>query len=367
MPSRASDEEENVDGQEENTPAPVDTEDDSPETPERASDAAEESAGGKEVTTEEEAPAEQPEFVSIRDVAKQRAQFDPATWADDETAAAEIVDGYKRYREIEPDYELYRRMKPQFDAFLAGGLTPQKQESQPEQPKWYTPPEFHESWLNDVELDEKGNLRPKEGRQVSPDRLAKVANYIQWRREVNERFLSNPQAAIQEMVAGQVEETARKLASEQVQEVRLQHEAQQFVDRHSQWLFRHNEQGERISDPITRKPVLTPEGQLFSQYFAQAEQMGLRTMADMQNYALAMLERHLLRQQTAQGVQGKPPATGKQAVKEALQKASRSPKRAASQANAREPGKMAQNPKADLGTQLLAAFKEAGIGDDDLD
>ena len=340
-----------------------------PESQPRASESTskEDEADGKEIPTAEETQEEQPEFVSIRDVAKKQAGFDPATWADDEAAANEIVNGYKQFREIEPDYELYRRMSPQFNAWLQQQQAPPPAQTQAEKKKWYQAPEFDQSWLNDLELDENQNLRPKAGRQVSPDRLNAVANYIQWRREVQEKLASNPQEAIKEIVSGHIEEAARKIAAEQVSELRHQNEAQQFVDRHASWLFRHNEHGQRVNDPISRKPVLTQEGQLFSQYFAQAEQLGLKTMSDMQDYALGMLERDILRSRHGQAAGQPAVPTGKKAVKEALTTASRSPKRAASQANPNEPGKMGQNQKADLGTQLLSALKEAGIKDDDLD
>jgi len=295
-------------------------------------------------------------------------------WKDDETAANEIVDGYRQFRQIEPDYELYRRLSPQFQAWLQSQGQPQPQ-PQPtaEAPKWYSPPEFKDEWLQDLEFDEKGNIRPKEGRHISPDRINKVANYIQWRRDFRERFERNPQEAVRELVAGQFAEEARKATTEQIETLRLQNEAQKFVDSHASWLFRHNEQGHAVMDPVTRNRVLTPEGQMFAHYFNEAESRGLKSMSDLTDYALNMTKLHMLQakyqaeQQGNAGAKGKPAAVGKRAVAEALQRASKEPKRAASQANPKEPGRMAQNPKADLQTQLMAAFKDSGITDDQLD
>ena len=325
--------------------------------------------GDETPVVKEETTTDQPEWVSIRDIARQRGQFDPATWSDDEAAANEIVDGYRRYREIEPDFELYRRMQPQFQAWLAGQQSPNQPPAPAPQeaPKWYVPPEFNQAWLNDLELDDNGNIRAKKGTQVSPDRINKVANYIQWTKEAQRRFFENPQAAISEIVESQIEERSSRIASEQVAELRAHHEAQSFVNQHANWLFRTNEKGQRVKDPISGRDVLTPEGQLFGQYFEQAERRGLKSMADMTDYALAMLERHLLRSHYDGQNPAKEPVKGKTAVKEALSKASRSPKRAASQANPREPGKSGQNPKASLAQQLMADLQEAGIGADDID
>lgn len=326
-----------------------------------------------ETPTEKPAAAEEPEWTSIRDIAKARAGFDPATWQDDETAATEIVDGYRRFRELEPDYELYRRLNPQFQAWLQSQGQPAPAQNPSQQPKWYQPPEFQESWIQDLELDEKGNVRPKEGRQVSPDRINKVTNYLQWIRETRSRFERDPQAAINEMVADKVQEIVEQRVTEKVEHLRLQQQAQSFADKHAEWLFRHNEQtGQRVVDPITRKPVLTEEGQLFAHYFSQGESRGLKTMDDLTDYALAMVERHLLRNRFSgegapagkQQQKAKPPTTD---VTDALKRASKSPKRNASGANPNEIDRQAQNPKADLRSQMLAAFKENGITDKDID
>ncbi len=333
-------------------------------------DGEEEAPAGQ--STEKPQPPEQPEWHSIRDVAKQRAGYDPALWKDDEHAASEIVDGYRKFREIEPDYTLYQRLSPQFQAWLQNQGQPAPQQAQPEQPKWYKPPEFQEAWIQDLELDEKGNVRPKEGRQVSPDRLNKVTNYLQWIRETRSRFERDPQSAINEMVTDRVQEIVESKVNERVETLRLQQQAQSFADKHAQWLFRHDGGGNRVFDPHTNKPVLTDEGRMFAHYFSQGESRGLKTMDDLTDYALAMTERHLLRNRYSgdetEGEKKKAPAKQPTTdVTDALKRAGKSPKRSASTANPNEIDRQAQNPKADLASQLRAAFKENGITDKDLD
>ena len=342
------------------TPAPVE-----PNEPAEQAGQAAEPAGG-EGAAPAVSDADEPEFVSIRDVAKERG-FDPATWDDDEAAANQLADDALAYRRMQadPNYELFQRMGPQFQAWLQNPAAQAPAASPPSKPesKWYTPPEFDQRWLADLEVDEQGNLKPKAGRTVSPERIGKVAQYIQWREEVQRKFLDNPQAAVEEMVAGQVAETARKLATEQMQDLSLRQQAGSFVERNAQWLFRHNDAGQRLVDPITRQPVLTREGQLFRHYLDEASKLGITELGALQDYALRMVERELMHQQLTSG--SKAPAEPAP-VKQAIERASKSPKRSAARAQVNTPNRTGPSPKAALGEQLLTALREAGIKDDDI-
>ncbi len=72
--------------------------------------------------------------------------------------------------------------------------------------------------------------------------------------------------------------------------------AQDFIQKHSNWLFQHDSQGNVLCDRATGKRLLTPYGQRFLDYLNEAERIGIKGLDEQANYALRMVRSEYLGQ-----------------------------------------------------------------------
>jgi hypothetical protein len=98
----------------------------------------------------------------------------------------------------------------------------------------------------------------------------------------NERFRSDPHTAQPQTVSAAEPPADANAESEKKY-------ASQFMKQHSSWLYEHDSNGNIIRYPRTGGFLLTPNGNLFVKYLAEAEAKGIRKCEDKANYALRKL------------------------------------------------------------------------------
>jgi hypothetical protein len=236
---------------------------------------------------------------SVYDAFKSLPEF---RGADDATIAQTLyqsMHGYRnaqhqlrQYQEVLPDY---LRNQRQFEEWRRAQAQAQ-QPRQPEQPKWWNPPEVKDTWKQFIIRD------PETGREIiAPDAPldAQMAlkEYQAYTANFARKFVTDPENTLKPFIEQVAMQKAQELVEKQLGQYTAQNYVQTLEQQNSDWLYDQNGQ-------------VTPEGQAIQQYIAQAAQFGINDPQARWQFATGMLERDLLnmRYQQMQQTMAQPPA-----------------------------------------------------------
>lgn len=247
--------------------------------------------------------------------------------------------------------------------------TQQPQEpEEPKGPKWQ-PPEFDESWMNLIEMDEAtGRFRPVSN-YVDPSIAEKANNYVKWRREQENKFWEDPYGFINPALESTKEELQQYVA-EAIQQAFQGRDSQTKVERYLSERERdfYEYDGET---PVIENGYhkLTKKGELFEKYYSEAQSLGIadeyKAMQYAEKLANASLPKEPQEPPSEQQKQPQPPAATNEQQKEtflqkAVKQSQHTPNRNASIASAAE-ASIAQNPDESFAEMVLREAKEQGI------
>ena len=167
-------------------------------------------------------------------------------------------------------------------------------------------PEFNPEWMKIVQFD------PNTGKAVvplgyDPSIGPKVDQYVAWRKDAFEKFLQDPISMLKDGLMPLIQQEAQKLAGQAVGGFSDQQFATQYVNSQP-WMFQQDAQGNRVFDPVTGQPLLTPGGLRFRNYVEVATRQGIAGVREQAMWATAMVERDALiwQLQQAQAGQAQP-------------------------------------------------------------
>lgn len=225
---------------------------------------------------------------------------------DDQAALQHLAATYRQaqqHQQLAPYAQLYLQHADKFNAWMAQEKAA-TEKAQAEKAAWWKAPEFNREWLNMVERDDQGNVRVKPG--YPPDVAQKLLNALDHQKNFLNDFSFDP---ISKIKPG-IEQIAREMAEQIVQQHLSGYQdhvfANNFIQQNSQWLHQRDQTGNVVMDQATRRPMLTPEGQRFSEYLGQAQQIGIQDVRAQEQYALGLTQRDAaLAKLNQQGLQQK--------------------------------------------------------------
>ncbi len=215
----------------------------------------------------------------------------------------------QQYQQLIPYAQEYLTHRDAFDQWrqYQGQAQPQMQQPQapqapqPEQHKWWNPPELRDSDRRYLVKDQNG--RDSIAEDAPLHARERLMDYMQYRADFAQKFLSDPQAALGPMVEQVAAERAREIVQEQIREVSEASYVSTLEQQNSDWLY------EQDGKTPTR------EGLMIQKYIGQAAQAGYGTPQERWQFACDMVERDLLREvvEQRQAAAARPAAFAQQA------------------------------------------------------
>lgn len=192
----------------------------------------------------------------------------------------------QQYQQLIPYAQEYLSHREQFEKWRSQQDRPAPQQAapapmQPEQHKWWNPPELRESYKRYLVKDESG--REVIDPNAPLDAKHALYEYQKYKADFAQKFLSDPQAAIGPMVEQVATERARQIVEQQLREASEQGYVQNLDQQNRDWLY--NQDG-----------TPTREGLMVQKYIQQAAERGFTTPQSRWEYACDMVERDLLRE-----------------------------------------------------------------------
>lgn len=295
-----------------------------------------------------------------------RTAFESAGFGDlpeqfDASAAAQRLQELRnRQMAAEQSYtDMARRMA----AFEQAQRRQPQAEQKPADPWWkksWNPPDVSESLIN--QWVEDGAFKPDTPLEVRQ----KIVDYLQYRKDWNSKFSSNPIQTIYDGIKDQILNDVRSVSQEAVGGYEMQQWAQGTIHQISNWAFALNPDGSVALD-ASNKPVRTPDGQRYAGYLVQAYNAGVQDPRAQHQYALSLMDRDYYAAMAAgkQGASTSPDvAAANDAAKQQAQRRrnGHSPNRSGTLAAAfNTPDPVSQNPSQAIGEMLETAFAEAGL------
>lgn len=251
------------------------------------------------------------QWTGVRDYLKS-AGIAADSFDDDEAAIKHVVDRARQYEQIAPQYQ---QVAQHWTAFQKWQAEQQQQKAPPqpapEQKKYWEPlPELDQAWLQMVARDPGTGqivVKPEYRGAVAPDLPQKVQAYLQAKQDRESKLLNDPYAAIRpafEQDFAAVRQEIEALRREKAQE-QSNHFVQGYLQSNAQWLFQTNEQGQRLAN-VDGTPALTPTGNAFRSYLAEAAQMQMPEQAAIKYAEMATRDWMAQQPQPAQQAQAKP-------------------------------------------------------------
>jgi len=194
----------------------------------------------------------------------------------------------QQYQQLIPYAQEYLTHQEPFQRWLQEQQSPPAQQPQPQQAqqpedhKWWNPPELRDSDRRYLVKDQNGRETIAEDAPISS--RERLMDYMQYRADFAAKFLSDPQAAIGPMVEQVATERARQIVEEQMREASEAGYVASIEQENRDWLY----------EADGRTP--TREGLMVQKYINQASQAGLGTPTERWQYACDMVERDLLRE-----------------------------------------------------------------------
>lgn len=297
-------------------------------------------------------------------------------------ALAKTWQEHQQLQRLAPAAQAYVQDRDQYTAWKRA-QEEEARKKQAEQPKpwwnqYWNPPEYNPAWQTMVRQDENGNLVPVPGAPIGV--VEKVQQYQAYRREMADKLMSNPFQFFEEPVKHLATQVAQEMVQKNLQQYRDQMSAREFVNRESQWLYEHDQNGQRrfqsVVNPQTgsleQQPVLSPLGQKLRDYVTEEarrqqsrgyydlEEQQRNAMTRVQlDYALQQLEAKNNPQAPAPTV-ATPPPNPREATNAAFLKNQGPAARPATPPSVAPP----TQPRRDLTELLRERFKQNGITDD---
>lgn len=209
-----------------------------------------------------------------------------------------------QYQRLVPYAEYGQRYSQNAEAFERWQAEQSKAQAapapQPEQPKWWNPPQIDESIKQYIVRDQNGREIIDPNAPV--DAQQKLRAFQDYTAQFARKFVTNPEETLKPFV----ENEAKRIAQEIVQEQFKQQQAQSFVQSleqtHGDWLY-------------DAPGIPSREGQALQAYIAEGQQLGITDPQKLWQYASGQLRADLQAiryQQLAQGqmqpMQAAPPA-----------------------------------------------------------
>ena len=143
-------------------------------------------------------------------------------------------------------------------------------------PYWDKPPEW-DPQLENFLTEKNGvvQVRPEYVAVVDPSLPRRYMEFQDWRKRAVNKLLVDPAETIWPGVAEKAREIAREEIRQQQNEFEQRQFAQAFAADNDPWLYAHDAQGRRLSDPVTGRHVFSREGQVFGGLLQQAAMQGL--------------------------------------------------------------------------------------------
>lgn len=232
---------------------------------------------------------EQPEVSqqgSVWDAFKTLPDFQEA---DDRQIAERLYQALQREQQAERALQEYRQVMPMVREYLphrdefqkwrqaAFEQKPVQQEvvEQPEQPKWWNPPEVRESYRQYLIRDEQGREVISEDAPL--DAKHSLYEYMKYKADFAQNFLADPQKALGPMVEQIAQQKAQEIVQGQFREQGEQQYVESLEEQNRDWLY--DQQG----NP-------TPEGLAARQYIEEAAQLGISDIEKRWEYAARRVE-----------------------------------------------------------------------------
>ena len=256
--------------------------------------------------------------------------YDTSSFENEDAAFDALLTTVEQYHQAQPYIQggqRYAAYQQDFERWMA-----ERDQAKPPEPKQvapkpetaaefdWKPPEFNPDYLRFVEQDPRtGRYKPIE---PALQRYADAANqYADWERDTGRKILTDFPKLVEQAVAGRLaaQEKALTEAFERKMEERFGawesgRATQEFVSQREKEFFVFNETGQKLLDPRTNQPKLTPKGEAFRDYCLEAREFGLEDPNKIRQYA----ERHLTRDEQlgrfGQSAPAKPNGNGQSAA-----------------------------------------------------
>jgi hypothetical protein len=191
-----------------------------------------------------------------------------------------------QYQQLIPYANEYLRHRDDFETFLStrNGQVQQQSVTPVQQPaeekSWWNPPELKDNFKRFLVRDENG--REVVSEDAPPEARLAIEDFMQYRADFAQKFLSNPEEALGPMV----EKVASQRAQEILENTLSQRDNETYVNSLEQdnadWLYE------------TDGKTPTQEGLAVQRYIEQASQLGIQDPHQRWEYATSMVERDLL-------------------------------------------------------------------------
>jgi hypothetical protein len=204
-----------------------------------------------------------------------------------------------QYQQVMPVAQEYLSNRPEYERWKQQQSAAQAQQApaQPQAQKWWNPPEIKDSYKRYLVKDETGRDA------ISPDApldvRAQLTDWMNYRADFAQKFLTNPEEALGPMVAELAQKQAQELIEKQLQTRDNEAFVKRFEDENKDWLY-DSETGS-----------VSPAGLSFHKYVDEARSHGINGPEARARYAIAMTERDLLAQKydAEQGQPSQPQAS----------------------------------------------------------
>lgn len=249
----------------------------------------------------------QSEYTDALDYARGRG-LDVSGFPDSSALMEALVNTYHGRQQANVYEQLGRQLAPQAGQ-IQQYLQTQQQPQQPAGvPEWEAPP-FDPRWAGMVEQHPQTGVYIGKHPSVPQEIVAAVNKYADWQ----SKYGSNPIAAVRPYVEQTVPQMIEQAVSARLQQFQSQQEVQQIIARNSEWMYQQDANGRTVMG-VGGRPVVTPQGQRYSQHVQQLEAAGMRNPSQIDQYARQLVMAELHAAQAAQHQAGNPPPAQQRAA-----------------------------------------------------
>lgn len=233
---------------------------------------------------------------------------------------AQVARQASEWRQLAGYGQQYLQHQQEFQEFQRQRQEQQARQ-QAQQQSWWKAPEYDPSWLSKVYRDpQTGELRSLPGHD--PLIVQKLMAWTDHQRGFLDRFAQDPMKAIQPGIEQLIDQRAQQLIQQHLGGYQERSQARQIVSQHGSWIYERGNDGQPLRDPATNQPVLNEWGKRYAHYVAQAESMGVRSVEQQNELALALVRGDYATMQARQAAgQGQAQSQGDQAREQFLQQA----------------------------------------------
>lgn len=173
--------------------------------------------------------------------------------------------------------EAYAARVAELEAKINQQQAPKPAEPQ-QKPFWQSRPQWDASLASLITQDQNGLWKPRDETPAARQAAEQANAVVSWKQQAAARFFDNPDQALQEMMGGKIEETAKKIAEERMREQEQQAWMRDFGAKHFGWMVQHAPGTDGQLKPQYQpngQAVLSPAGQLFWQATDMLRESGI--------------------------------------------------------------------------------------------